>query len=136
MKKLTVAEADKLVGKEVRIISTAGGHGLAIDSITTIKRVNHGNPTTYYHTSSSTNLKESQFELLPQTKEEITKNLKKLKKIYEEQTKKLKDKLEYLKLSNSETYDENEFKVYRALKIIDIEKNEFTKAKLIAKLLN
>ena len=79
---------------------------------------------------------ESNFELIPYTKEEITKELKSLKKIYEEQTKELKDKLEYLKLSNSKTYDENEFRVYRALKIIDTEKNEFTKAKLIAKLLN
>ena len=136
MKKLNREEANKIVGQKVRIISVAGGHELAIGSITTIKQVNYGNPSFYYHTSSITNLKESQFELILQTKEEITKELKSLKKIYEEQTKELKDRLEYLKLSNSETYNENEFRVYLALRIIDTEKNEFTKAKLIAKLLN
>lgn len=123
---------NNLTGRKVRLIQPV--HGLKKGDILTISHVNMGSPN-YIYTIEKPNVifYEANLEIGSYNKEEISKDILELEK----NINLLKNKLSYLEEIGSEEYDENEFKVYQTLKVLDKpDTSNVDKAKAIAKLIN
>lgn len=141
----TKKEADALIGKRVRIVNPNGSHLVPIGSNVVLTGVagNAGSSYGYrfyhdYETSGgATVLKGTNFELVPQTKNELEKELRILRANFKKQETEIKNRLAFIKETGAIEYDEMEFKAYNTLSIIEDDKtSKSEKAKLIANLIN
>lgn len=138
-----------LIGKKIKILNKSGGHnyGMTGDVITLNNQrmsVSGGTGNTYnslnHGIEGGNNLKFTQFTVLTNiTVKDIEDNITSLKKDIsniKEEIKKEEVKIEYLKETGSEKYDENEFKVYTTLSLLEDPKlSKLEKAKLVANLI-
>lgn len=130
MKTFKKGDKCKYIGTVVG--KSASGLGLAANTEVTIYCKVAGYTNKYYvitpSGSSSSWVYDYELQLSVVTEEEILSNIAKL----EEEIKLEKTKLEYLKLSGSKAFDEREFKIFSAMKILGIDSLE--KAREIAKI--
>lgn len=133
-----------LKGKEIIIIGRAGGHSYGPIGTTFIV-----GPYAYLNGTSlgganedgsGNNIRLTEFALAaPLTKKEFLAKNKEIELQIEELKNKIKlnlDKIEFLKETNSEEFDDNEFKAYHTLQLVDNPNlTRIEKARLIADLL-
>lgn len=131
------AQYDNIIGKKVKIITTAGSHNVPKGTIVTITHGNFGTSPSFHHDYGNNSiLKLGNIELVAQTKEELGKELKKLRASFKKTETELKNKIKFLEETNSEAYDDNAFKVYVTLTALeDTKTSKIEKAKLIASLI-
>lgn len=127
--------AEDLIGKTVEIINTIGNHLVPIGTRVVITGTYHNGDYKFYHDYNSTSLKGTNFKKLPLTLKELRSELKRITEEYEKESKQIKDKITFIKEIGSEEFDENEFKAYTTLSIIEGTTSKKEKAKLIANLL-
>lgn len=140
---------DYLRGKKAVVTSSTGGHNYGCigtefiikdsaylsGSATASGSINAGIP-------GGNNIKFTQFSIIeePLTKEELEKeieSLRKKKKDIDGDIQEIKDKINYLKETGNTEYDENEFKAYHTLELLeDPNMTRLEKSKLIARLVN
>ena len=134
-KNKTAQEVIALIkGKKVKVVSTASGHGKPEGTIITVKTAvvyNNGqnnaiivNNGAWMFTTDIAFPEVSKAEL-----EEELKNIKKAEK-------EVKEKLDYLKATKQNTFDETQYKVYNTLQVLKSKNSDVEKAKVIAELIN
>lgn len=125
---------DNLTGKKVKVIKDSCRHMIPIGTIITLKtRYSGGTNLGYYHSYSSSYISDSDYKLPSISKDEIKDEIEEL----EDEIFELKSRLAFLEETDSKEFDENEFKVYNTLKIIEKKGlSQIDKAKAIAKLIN
>jgi len=113
-----------LMGKKVIILNTKDGHNYG--QIGDIFEITQGNFTTTSiagATPGGNNIKHSQFSVIETlTKEDLKEEIKTLqneKKILDVNIKSYKAKLEFLEESKSETFDEEEYKAYKVVSLME-----------------
>lgn len=134
-----------LTGKKIKIISVAGGHNYGpvgtVLELTNIATASISSSSINYGIPNGNTLRFTEFTVLTEiTSKEIKEDIK----MYKEQLKEIEasitqcnNKLDYLKEIGSDKFDDNEFKAYETLKLVDNKKlSTIEKAKLIAKLIN
>ena len=124
------------VGDRVEVVANTANHGVAIGT----KSVICGLPPAhgaFRIKDHNLNFNEHDLKLCHMTKEDLEGDLK----LAQEKAEKAQDdvemveaKIAYMDETGSETFDENEFRCYEALKIIEGEDDRLAKAKAIAKL--
>lgn len=128
---------DYFVNKRFKIIS-----GQRIGSIITVSNIGFGSPIYVYSKEFGVNQAWNDYMLeeCPVDKKGIEDNiisLKNDKKNIDSSIKIEQSKLEYLKETKSKVYDENEFKAYTTLTLVEDETlSKIEKARLIASLIN
>lgn len=121
------------VGDKARVIGNSAGHGSSIgDTVTIIKLL----PTSRISARTEGGQGWSYFlnDLEP-----ISCTKKDLETFIEEQEAEIttaKMKLKYLKETDSEEFDESEFKIYNALTVLDGAKSKIEKARILKDILN
>ena len=128
-KKLTVK-----IGDKIKIVYNGAGHNLPIGSVHTVTNITNNTYGDIYVASphgGSLTVYAGDFELVPQTVEEIEKNIAELK----EEISVLESKVEFMKINNLEEYDEMQFKAFSVLQLLKASKSDIEKAKIIAKLI-
>ena len=138
-----------LLGKRIKILNTCGGHNYgSTGEVITLNNekltVSGGSGNTYNVLNNGidggNSLNFTRFSVLSNlTTKDIQDNIKSLKKNIsdiKEEIKKEEVKIEYLKETGSEKYDENEFKVYTTLSLLEDPKlSKLEKARLVANLI-
>lgn len=126
-----------LTGKTCKVVSWSGGHNYP--STFKVMRSPYISGVSSYNNLTGINqntISENEFYVISSsTKEELEVEKTTLTKEYNETLKELDNKLEFIKLSGAEEYDENAFKAYSVLQVIKNESDDFKKAKLIAELI-
>lgn len=121
------------VGDKATVIGNLTGHGTRIGDAVTITWINP-NGTSYNGTSLKGTYSYNVADLAP-----VVLSKKDLEAFIEEQEAAItsaKLKLKYLKETNSEEFDENEFKIYNALTVLDGAKSKIEKARILKDILN
>lgn len=129
------------IGKKFKITK-----GSRLGEIITVNQINFGTPIYVYSEEYGTNVSfhDTWLEEIPTTKKELEENLSLLKKEREEKIKEYDSKINdcilrinYIKETKSKTFDEQEFKAYSTLTLVENDNlTKLEKAKLIAALIN
>lgn len=122
-------------GMKVKVIANTANHNQPIGSIVTLTGVNlnnYGDCNARNSAGQIYTFYTTDFVVLAMTKEEILKAIEELKiEIKTEET-----KLQFLKETGQEEYDEDEFQAYQVLKLVASKKTtQLEKAKQIVKIL-
>ena len=121
----------KLTGKKVKIVKNTANHNQPIGSTGTITSTNSG--MVRLKEFPSWNFYPQDLELLPQTREEIEKEIASLK----EKIKSEQEKLDFMNENKVEEFDETQYKVFQTLKTLE-DKNlsPIERSKIIAGLID
>lgn len=120
-----------LIGKKVKIVDNRCGHGFAINEIATITTIYNGSYTCRNDAGLQYNLLTSDFKMIEETIEELTKTLSDL----EESSEEIRSKIAFMATNGLTVFNENEFKAYLVLKTIKEDMSDIYKAKIIAQLI-
>lgn len=120
-----------LIGKKVRVIDNRCGHGFTMNETLTIIATYNGNYTCRNDAGLQYNLLASDFKMIEETIEELTKTLKDLEESLEE----VRLKMAFMITNGLTVFNENEFKAYLVLKTIKEDMSDMDKAKIIAQLI-
>ncbi len=116
------------VGMKVKIIGGNGHHhSIPPGTITRIASKHGGD----WMVDEGQYLRSSMFEPAIRSKTEIQGEINSL----QAEIKDLEDRLDFMKKSKNEEFDEDEFKCWKALRIVESSKDEFEKAQALAKLI-
>jgi hypothetical protein len=116
-------------GDKVRITSNTCNHRIAIGTVVVLG-MNLGNG--YFQVPShGCNVQPDDIEHVAQTLEDFEAELAKL----DAKAEQVRLRVEYMKKTKSDTFDETEFKVYGALQLLKGKKSDKAKAAAIAKLI-
>ena len=137
-------EANKaLVGKQLKVIGNTAGHQVPINTIITVASVNY--PTTpnpvyvAVVNGSNRNFNIEDVEFCPLTIEQIQEAIKDLDTEIEANKKEqevLRSKIKFMQENKLDVYDEDTFKVYYTLNLLDNDKlSKIEKSKLISQLI-
>ncbi len=130
---------NSLIGKKAIALVNAGSFKKG-DKFT-IGYVSVDRSPNYYYSGvngTGTSFVESQFDLCPNTIEELQERNKEIDKeiaILDEEAENNGAKIEFMKENNIKEFSEDEFKVYKTLEIIESYKTKLEKAKAIANLI-
>ena len=118
------------VGQRCKIVKNGSCHNYELGTIVTICKISG---THIYVNGIGSYFYKADLESLHLTKEDLLKDIKK----YEEEIQQCKSKIEFITETGSESYDEDQFKVYNILKMIEDPKTtKIQKSKLIAEMIS
>lgn len=126
------------IGDRVKVIANACGSNYAIGSVGVIVQIHEGYPRSFVLEDVKTKIRgnfiqEYDVKLYELSEQEIQEEISSLN----EQIKEKENMLKWMKETNNETFNEEEFKVWRTLTLFEDETlSKSEKAKLIAKLIS
>lgn len=130
---------DYFIGKKFRVVKDTCSHRIKKGTIITITRINFGSPIYLYHDHNGSYVTPTCLEELALSKEDVEKNIKDLKKqikALQTEIKGEESKIKFMQENKLDTYDEEEFKVYKTLEALeDPATSKVQKAKIIAALI-
>ena len=119
-----------LIGKTVKIVKNTSGHAIPIGTIGVIKTINANQ---HYINGHSSWFGINDFEITALTKKDIEEKIAELT----QEISNLNTQKEFMEANSLEEFDENQYKVFKTLAIIEQkETTQLEKSKLIADLLN
>lgn len=132
----------KLIGKVVKVIANRAGHNYPIGSritITGVHNISNLVTCTVRTAESSYSFYLDDFEISGQTIEELEKDIVDYEKSIKEfqlDIENIKSKISFMKKNEIKEFDENQFKAYYTLELLDNKKlNNIQRAQAIAKLI-
>lgn len=115
-------------GRNYKVIANRSGHGYSIGSIVKCTSVNNT-----YVVVNSIFFYSDDLGLAIETREDLQESLTNILK----QKSEIEDKLTYINEVGNETFDENEYKTYKTLTLLDNKKlSKIEKARIIAGMIN
>lgn len=132
-----------LVGKQLKVIGNTAGHNVSMGTIITVLRVNYPTTPNPVYIANVNGGNRSFYiedvELCPLTIEQISDAIKALDTEIEANKKEqevLRSKIKFMQENKLDVYDEDTFKVYHTLKLLDNDKlSKIEKSNLISQLI-
>lgn len=120
------------VGNTVKVVGNTAGHGSSIGDIVTITRISY--PSIWCKTSSGQiwTYNRNDLKIAACSKKDLESNIKE----FEAEIKAAKLKIKFIEDTGSEEFDEDEFKIYNALTVLDGAKSKIEKARILKDIIN